>query len=119
MTKITGIRRTVEKVEMDVDSFALLEASKEGLSDVHLADLVSHRLLKNLRNSNPELRDRAVFTLISQGETWWMTEDGYDHHKGENIWKSIRRLTPEEQEAFDLIQKLKELMKQLKTQGEK
>lgn len=97
MTKISGVQRTVQRVEVDVDSYNLMEACKIGLENKHFAELLRHKIRRIIISVSPELQDRTVTLLRTGGEAYWMVEDGYDHHKGETMYSSVRKVTEQEE----------------------
>ena len=110
MTKITGIQRKVEQVQIEVDSFALMEACKEGLSNKDFVELLRDKVFNIIRSCSPELQDRKTTLTEFSGRKVWMVEDGYDCHKGETLWKSVRDATDQELGLLAWCDSFKEIL---------
>lgn len=110
MTKIKGIKRTTESVEMEVDSFTLMEAAKEGLTANHLVELVRSRITNLIKNKSPELEDKFCIVHNNRGNKVWVTQDGWDHHKDEALWRIVREVSSEEEELFKFADDLEKII---------
>lgn len=110
MIKIQGIKRTSERMEIEVDSFSLMEACKEGLSNKHLSELLKDKVLKIICGCSPDLQDRAVTLTEMNGEKLWMVEDGYDAHKNETLLTSVRPATEQELGLLNWCDSFKDIL---------
>lgn len=110
MTVIKGLQRRVEQVEVEVTSFSLLNACKEGLTDVDLSQLIRSRVINKCIAASPELQDKKViFSKLSYG-FYWLVEDGINHHDHTVAMKSVRKVTEEELAMIKKAEEIGELL---------